>query len=98
MNRARVITRFRSRSGVDQLNSPFTLGVERSKKLLDMERITFGIRAFQLVIVTGTVPNRRGSIVNRRPIRYGFRGTLTIHHVWCEHGLKHTEMIDFVHT
>ena len=30
------------------------------QKLSDMERITFGIGAFQLVIVTGIVPDWRG--------------------------------------
>ena len=37
------------------LNSPFTLGAERSKKLSDKERITFGIGAFQVIIVTKIV-------------------------------------------
>ena len=41
---------------------PFTLRAERSKKLYDTERITFGIGAFQLVIVTGIVPDRRGQM------------------------------------
>ena len=39
----RVTTRFRSKNGADPLNSPFTLGAERSKKLSDTEHITFGI-------------------------------------------------------
>ena len=54
----RVITRFHSKNGVDPLNSSFTLGAERSRKLSDTERITFGIRVFQLVIVTGIVPDQ----------------------------------------
>ena len=51
----RVITRFHSKS--NQLNSPFTSGTERSEKLSDMEHITFGIGAFQ-VIVTKIVPDQ----------------------------------------
>ena len=58
----RVITRFRSKNGADPLNRSFTLGAERSKKLSDTERITFGIGAFQLVIVTGIVPDQRGQM------------------------------------
>ena len=54
----RVITRFRSKNGADPLNSPFTIRAERSKKLSDTERITFGIGAFQLVIFTGIAPER----------------------------------------
>ena len=57
---------------------PFTLRAERSKKLSDTERITFGIGAFQFVIVTRIVPERWGSSVNRTAIRYGFRGATII--------------------
>ena len=56
----RAIMRFHSKNGTDPLNRSFTLGAEHSKKLSDRERITFGIRAFQLVIVTGTVSDRWG--------------------------------------
>ena len=41
---------------------PFTLRAEHSKKLSDTECVTFGIGAFQLVIVTGIVPDRRGQM------------------------------------
>ena len=58
----RVITSFRSKNGADPLNRSFTLGAKRSKKLSDMERITCGIGAFQLVIITGIVPDRRGQM------------------------------------
>ena len=57
-----MITRFRSKNEADPLNRSFTLGAERSKKLSDTERITFGIAVFQLVIVTGTVPDRLGQM------------------------------------
>ena len=58
----RVITRFRYENESDPLNSPFTLGAERSIKLSDTERITFKIGAFQLVIVPGIVLNHRGQL------------------------------------
>ena len=48
----------RSKNRADPLNRSFTLVGERSKMLSDTERITFGIWAFQLVIVTGIVPER----------------------------------------
>ena len=53
-----MITRFRSKSGADPLNSQFTLRAERSRKLSDTERITFGIGVFQLIIVTKIVPDQ----------------------------------------
>ena len=58
----RVMTRFCSKNGVDPLNSPFTLVAERPEKVADTERITSGIGAFQLIIVTGIVPDRRGQM------------------------------------
>ena len=82
-----MIRRFRSENWTDPLNSPFALGVERSRKLSDMERITFRIGAFQVTIITKIV-RPVGSSVNRRAIQYGFRATLIIDQVWCEHGLK----------
>ena len=60
----RVITRFRSKR--NQLNSPFTSGAERSEKLSEMERITFGIRAFE-VIVTKIVPDQLDHMLTERP-------------------------------
>ena len=53
-----MITRFSSKNEADPLNSPFTSGAERSKKLSDTERITFGIGVFQVLIVTNIVPNQ----------------------------------------
>ena len=53
---------FSSRKRADLLNSLFTSEAERSKKLSDAEPITFGIGAFQLVIVTGIVLDRWGQI------------------------------------
>ena len=51
----RVITRFCS---ADPLNSLFTLGAKRYKKLSDTELIIFGIGAFQVMIVTKIVPDQ----------------------------------------
>ena len=48
--------------GANPLNRSFTLGAERSKKLSDMERITFGIGASELVIVTGIATDWRGQM------------------------------------
>ena len=53
----RAIMRFRSKNGGDLLKRSFTLGAERSKNLSDTECITSGIGAFQLIIVTGIVPD-----------------------------------------
>ena len=65
---------FRSKNGTDPLNRSFTLAAECSKKLSDTERITFGIGAFQLVIVTGTVPDRRVKCEQKAyPIRFSER-------------------------
>ena len=50
------------KDGADPLNRALTLGGERSKKLSDTERLTFGIGAFQLVIITEIVPDRRGQM------------------------------------
>ena len=69
-----VITRFHYRNGADRLSSQFTLRAERSKKLSDTERITFGIGAFQLVISQRNCAGPAGSNVNRRSIRFDFRG------------------------
>ena len=70
-----MITRFRSKNGADPLNNPFTLRAERSRKLSNTGRITLGIGAFQVIIVTKIGAEPVGSSVNRRAIRYGFRGT-----------------------
>ena len=43
---------FHSKKGAILLNSPFTSEADCFKKLSDMEHITFGIRAFQVTIVT----------------------------------------------
>ena len=53
-----MITRFRFKNGADPMNSLFTLGAELSKKLCDTECITFGIGAFQVMIVTKIVPDQ----------------------------------------
>ena len=54
--------KFRSKNVADLLNSPFTLGAERSKKLSDTEHTTIGIGASQVIIVTEIVPDRRGQM------------------------------------
>ena len=54
----KVITRFRSKNRADPVNSLLTLGAERSKNLSDTERITFGIEAFQVIIVTKIVSDK----------------------------------------
>ena len=46
------------KNGTHPLNSSFTSGAERSKKLSDTERITFGIGEFQVLIVTKIVPDQ----------------------------------------
>ena len=48
---------FHSKNGANLLNSPFTLGAERSRKLSDTERITFGVGVFQVIMVTKLVPD-----------------------------------------
>ena len=53
-----MITKFRSKNEADSLNSPFRLEAERSKKLSDTERITSGIVAFQIIMVTKIVPEQ----------------------------------------
>ena len=58
----RMITRFLSKNGTDPLNSPFTLGVEHSEKLSDTGRITFGIGAFQVIIVTKILPDQSDQV------------------------------------
>ena len=65
----RAIMGFHSKNGANPLNmyKSVTLGAERSKKLSDTERITFGIGASELS------QELRGSNVNRTSIRYGFR-------------------------
>ena len=70
----RAIMGFRSKNGANPLNMyrSFTLGAERSKKLSDTERITFGIGVSELS------QELRGSNVNRRSIRYGFWEAPTI--------------------
>ena len=60
----RVITRFHSKS--NRLNSPFTSEAERSEKLSDMEHVTFGIGAFQ-IIVTKIVPDQLDHMLTERP-------------------------------
>ena len=73
--------------GTDPLNSLFTLGAERSKKLSDTERVTFRIGVFLVISIT---KNRAGPVatsVNRRAIRYGFRGTPIIDPIKYEHDL-----------
>ena len=67
-----MITRFRSKTGADPLNSPFTLRAEPSRKLSDTDH--FWNRS---VPGHNRHKNRAGphrSSVNRRAIRYGFRG------------------------
>ena len=81
-----MITRFRFKNRADPLNSPFTLRAERSRKLFDTECITFGIGAFQVIIVTKNRAEPVGSSVNRRVIRHGFWGAPMIDSVQCEHG------------
>ena len=53
-----MIKIFRSKNGADPLNSLLTLGAERSRKLSDTERITFGIGVFQVIIITKIVPDQ----------------------------------------
>ena len=43
----RVITSIRSKNGANPLNGLITLGAERSKKLSDTDRITFGIERYR---------------------------------------------------
>ena len=69
-----MITRFRSRNGADPLNSPFTLRVERVQKA-----IRYGTYHFWNRSVPGHNRHKNraepvGSSVNRRAIRYSFRG------------------------
>ena len=54
----RMITKYHSKNRADPMNSQFTLGEECSKKLSNTERITFGIRAFQVIIITRIVPDQ----------------------------------------
>ena len=84
----RVITRFRSKIGADPLNSSFTLGTERSKKLSDTERITFWIQSVPACNRHRNCAGPAGSNENRRPIRCGFRGASIIDPVKCEHGFR----------
>ena len=58
----KMTTRFCSKNGADPLNSLFTLGAEHSKKLSDMERIFFGIGAFQVIMVTKIVPDHLNQV------------------------------------
>ena len=58
----RAIMGFHSKNGANPLNRSFTLGAERSKKLSNTKRITFGIGASELVIVTGIATDWRGQM------------------------------------
>ena len=53
-----MIKIFCSKNGADPLNSPLTLGAQRSRKLSDTERITFEIGVFQAIMVTKIVPDQ----------------------------------------
>ena len=53
-----MIMRFSSKNGAVRLNSLFTLGAERARKLSDTERIIFGIREFQVIIITKILPDQ----------------------------------------
>ena len=68
-----MITKFCSKNGADPLNSPFTSGAEHSKMIADTGRITSGIGALQVIIVTNRA-ERGGSSVNRGAIRCRPRG------------------------
>ena len=83
----RAIMGFHSKNGANPLNMyrSFTLGAERSKKLSDTERITFGIGVSEL----SQELRRTGGVKCEQkvyPIR--FSGRSDNRSLQCEHGLR----------